>query len=113
MRLLVCGGRTYDDAKAVYRSLDTLNPDVVIHGGANGADTLADNWAEDNGKEIEVFEADWDRHGRAAGPIRNQAMLDEGRPDAVLAFPGGPGTEDMIARAKRAGLHVYQYVPPQ
>jgi hypothetical protein len=55
-----------------------------------------------------VFYADWDKHGRAAGPIRNQQMLDEGKPDLVVAFllPQGSGTLDMIRRTEKAGIEV-------
>jgi hypothetical protein len=48
--------------------------------------------------------ADWEKLGRSAGPIRNQAMLDEGRPDLVVAFPGHHGTADMVRRARAAGV---------
>lgn len=56
----------------------------------------------------EVFRADWDKHGKAAGPIRNQEMLDNGKADALVAFWDGksPGTKDMIRRAKRKGIKV-------
>jgi hypothetical protein len=57
---------------------------------------------------IDVYVAQWKKHGRAAGPIRNQRMLDEGKPDLVVAFPGGRGTADMIRRAERAGVPVQQ-----
>jgi hypothetical protein len=55
---------------------------------------------------IDVYVAQWKKHGRAAGPIRNQRMLDKGKPDLVVAFPGGRGTADMIRRAERAGVPV-------
>jgi hypothetical protein len=51
--------------------------------------------------------ADWNTHGRAAGPIRNQRMLDEVKPELVVAFPGGRGTADMVRRAREAGVNVY------
>ena len=73
---------------------------VVIHGGARGADDLARQWGEISvGIEGVEFRADWTAHGKAAGMIRNQRMLDEGRPDLVVAFPGGRGTADMVRRA--------------
>ena len=53
---------------------------------------------------IELFPADWKVRGRAAGHIRNQQMLDEGRPHLVVAFPGGRGTADMVRRARAAGI---------
>ena len=50
-------------------------------------------------------------NGYRAGPIRNQEMLDKGKPDLVIAFPGGKGTADMVGRALRTGVFVYR-VPP-
>lgn len=79
---------------------------VVIHGAARGADTLAAEWARDRGIPVLPFPADWDSHPRAAGPIRNAQMLREGKPDVVIAFPGGRGTANMIDQAERAGVPV-------
>lgn len=107
-RVLVCGGRNYSDEAKVFAELDALAPDVVIEGGAGGADGLAWLWTRRKlgpGRLL-TFKAEWDRDGRAAGPKRNQRMLDEGKPDLVLAFPGGRGTADMVRRAKRAGVEV-------
>lgn len=103
MKVLVCGGRKFGNAQHVWYALHALNEDrgvdQVIHGGTSGADTLAGEWARANGVPERVFRADWARYGRAAGPIRNQEMLLHGKPDLVLAFPGGRGTEDMVDRA--------------
>jgi len=78
----------------------------VIAGGANGADTMAKHLAHAWNVPFRMFRADWNTHGKAAGPIRNQRMLDEGKPDLVVAFPGGRGTADMVRRAKAAGVLV-------
>jgi hypothetical protein len=106
MKVLVCGGRGYQDWQTVGSQLDALKPALVIHGGATGADSLAGKWAEQHGVPCRVEFADWSTHGRAAGPIRNQKMLDEYAPDLVLAFPGGRGTEDMKRRARAKGVPV-------
>lgn len=106
MRILVCGGRDYSDRAAVDLVLTLAKPSCVIHGAQTGADTLAGDWAKRNGVPVEVYPADWKRLKYAAGPIRNQQMLDEGKPDYVIAFPGGVGTADMVRRAKKAGLKV-------
>ena len=106
MKLLVCGGRDYQDFAAVYREIERLKPDVVIHGAARGADSLAGIAAQRMGITVWPFPADWKMHGKSAGPIRNRKMLKEGMPDKVLAFPGGRGTADMIAQAKAAGVEV-------
>lgn len=77
---------------------------MLIHGAARGADTLAAEWAAARGVTAEAYPANWDLHGRSAGPIRNRRMLRKGKPDVVIAFPGGAGTADMIRQAKAAGV---------
>lgn len=114
-RVLVCGGRDFEDWDLFDDTLckldDIFGFDTVISGGAKGADTLAIRWAtkeEYEDLKLEVYPADWINHRKAAGPIRNQQMLDEGEPDLVVAFPGGTGTADMIRRAKKAGVDVIE-----
>ena len=112
MRLLVCGGRDFEDQARLNRVLAELhlrhNITCIIHGGARGADMLAGTWAICSHIQYEVYHADWKRYGRAAGHMRNTEMLVRGRPDAVLAFPGGRGTANMVAQAKRAGIRVWK-----
>ena len=111
MKVLVTGGRSYQDHECVSRVLDAIHEQTritaIVTGGAQGADWLAGFWARSKG--IEVFEcpANWVRNGRAAGPIRNQAMLDA-NPDLALcvAFPGGVGTANMILLSEKRGLAV-------
>ena len=107
MRVLVCGGRDYDDKVKLYWELGHIEGiTCVISGCARGADTLAIEWAGDNNVTVAPFPADWKTHGKAAGHIRNQQMIDKGKPDLVVAFPGGRGTADMVARAQKAGIQV-------
>lgn len=118
MRAIVCGGRDYRDQDHIWNTLCEIDArrgpiTCVIHGAATGADTEAMIWAQTpriSGRKIfhAPFTADWHKHGRAAGPIRNQRMIDEGRPDIVIAFPGGRGTADMVACARRAGIEVVE-----
>jgi hypothetical protein len=82
--------------------------DAVIDGEARGADRMPGGWACRRGIENIKFRAEWEKLGRKAGPIRNQSMLDEGRPDVVVAFPGGRGTADMVRRARAAGVEVIE-----
>jgi predicted Rossmann-fold nucleotide-binding protein len=109
-RVLICGGRDYDDRDALQAALDRLHAEhgfaVVIAGGARGADTLAAQWAERRGLPAQVYMAEWEKLGRKAGPIRNQRMLDEGKPALVIAFKGGTGTAGMIALAGKAGVPI-------
>lgn len=117
MRVLVCGGRnaTVEERKQVYAYLcDTFHgvvkePLTIISGMARGVDTVAAEWAQDqmSGNVIlDKYPAHWAEHGRAAGYIRNKQMLDEGKPDLVIAFPGGVGTAMMVKLAKEAGVPV-------
>jgi len=106
MRAIVCGGRDFDDVDLAYATLDRLRPSVVISGGARGADSIGEMWAHERGVHVERFPADWYKHGRSAGPIRNEQMLKEGKPDMVIAFPGGRGTAHMVKIAREAGVPV-------
>jgi hypothetical protein len=110
VRILVCGGRDFHDFWAVDNILSVYKPRLtwIIHGAAAGADALANEWAADNEIPTIRFPADWGRHGRSAGPIRNQQMIDEGKPDLVIALPGRRGTADMKARARKAGIAVIE-----
>ena len=113
VRVLVCGGRAFDDRDMLNAALDKVHQErgftLLIAGGARGADTLAEEWANAVGLPCTVYRADWENLGRKAGPIRNQQMLDEGRPDLVVAFPGGRGTADMVGRARSAGIEVIDF----
>ena len=110
MRVLVCGGRDFDDEALLTKILDELNElhhfTALIEGDARGADQLAGKWAEARGIEHLVFPANWKKYRAAAGPIRNKQMLDEGMPDLVIAFPGGKGTANMIQQALDKGVSV-------
>jgi hypothetical protein len=112
MRVLVCGGRNYTDRDHIWNTLCELDIKygpftLIIHGCATGADNEAMIWAQAMpGVKHLPFEADWVRHGRAAGPLRNRRMIYEGKPELAVAFPGGKGTADMVAQAERAGIKV-------
>ncbi len=110
-RILVCGGRDFDNKEFVFDRLDMLDGkfdgiDVVINGGAKGADTLAAKWAKSRGIAVVTFEAKWKTYGKSAGSIRNALMLTDGKPDVVVAFPGGKGTINMIRQAKKKGITI-------
>ena len=116
MRVLVCGGRDYQDYTKVCeilcdlrKKLELAEPLVVIEGGARGADTMAKMWATavPNATVVE-YPADWTTYGKSAGYIRNSQMLKEGKPDLVVAFPGGTGTAMMVKIAKLAGVEVIE-----
>lgn len=115
MRVLICGSRGWSDSRPIRALVDSL-PDgtTVVHGAAPGADSLAGEAVRlrrvASGGDIkeERHPADWARHGRAAGPIRNREMLNSGI-DQVYAFrlPGeSPGTDHMVRIAREAGIPV-------
>lgn len=118
MRVLVCGSRHFKDYMFLKEVLDNFhdknNITEIIHGAAKGADLMAAEWAMSRSTSmgaamgIRAFPADWNKHGKAAGPIRNKQMLDEGKPDKVIAFlaPNSRGTQNMIDQATKAGKPV-------
>lgn len=127
MRVLVCGGR---DFGAENTGSDPINPELcaqwnfgmrflkakfgegkgvtIISGGATGADALGEDYTLCSHAKLEHYPADWSQYGKKAGYIRNQQMLDEGKPDLVIAFPGGKGTAMMVELAKKAGVEVIE-----
>ena len=130
-RILVCGGREYGyrtnaetnkkerhqpDIDHIWRTLNLVRsainrPLIVIEGEQRGVDRLAREWAEERGLDVRGFPADWNKYGKRAGFIRNSQMLKEGKPHAVIAFPGGVGTKMMIAIARKEGIPVREFYP--
>lgn len=103
-RLLICGGRDYRLGSYVADILTLLAPIEIAEGGARGADRWAQEWARQASVPCRTFMANWELHGRAAGPIRNRQMFDQFKPDGIVAFPGGPGTADMVDVGLESGL---------
>lgn len=108
LTLIVCGGRNFRDREYVFKVLDFVREkrdiSLIIHGGATGADSLADEWAIARGMERMAFKANWELYGKAAGPKRNSVLADIG--DGVIAFPGGSGTADMIRQARAKNIPI-------
>ena len=106
MRTIIAGSRGITDPAVVDLALENCwwVPSVVISGGARGVDASGLQWAKDHGVPTVVHEADWDLHGRAAGPIRNNAMLSCA--DALVAIWDGtsPGTRHIIREAGLRGV---------
>lgn len=115
IRVLVFGGRDFDNwakldevlSNFFYRDHPSKVP-VLIEGGAIGVDFLARVWAKHHGFDFEEYPAQWKKHGKAAGAIRNQQMIDEGYPDFAIGFPGGTGTADMIRRLKKNNIKLIE-----
>lgn len=130
-KVLVCGGRDFgwkylptnekvvnkeevafleNKLNIVKKALDEVGKSmVVVQGEANGADNWAKKWAEKNGIKTLDFPADWNQHGKKAGYIRNKQMLDEGKPELVIAFPGGKGTKMMMTLSQQYDIPVKNY----
>lgn len=97
--IIITGGRDYDDWAMVQDVLLFLNPGLVIQGGAEGADKLAKEWCEYNNVNCVQIDADWNTHGKSAGPKRNLKMVQDFPKAIIVAFPGGKGTENCIKTA--------------
>jgi hypothetical protein len=109
----VCGGRDFTDRDFLYKKLDELQNwegsfDIVITGGARGADTLAKEWAEERGIHCAEVKALWNKFGKRAGYERNAAMLALD-PYLVVAFPGGIGTNMMVDLAEKQWVEVRDF----
>ena len=116
-RILITGSRNWNDEQALaaplfeYTGCYRQDELVVVHGGCpTGADAIAEKLCQNYGIRTEVHLADWDKHGRAAGPIRNQQMVDLGA-DICLAFPLGEsrGTRHCMRVAEKAGIKVVNH----
>lgn len=117
MRILITGSRDWTDKQLLANKLFeitgcyTKDEIVVVHGGCpTGADAMAEQLCQNYGIATEVYPADWNKHGKAAGPIRNQQMVDLGA-DICLAFPKGEsrGTRHCMRAAEKAGIEVVNY----
>lgn len=117
-RVLVTGSRDYDDQEYLWVMLDEYhkehNIELIIEGGARGADLMARNWAYHNRIPWVTFPAKWHKYGIAAGPLRNKEMLEMGEPDVVLAFPLWTldltiGTKNMVKQAQKAKVLTIVY----
>lgn len=121
MRVIVSGSRDWTDSARIWAALDNVlnesdpSPLVVVHGNAPGADSIANQWAtyhHNNGYNVEpeAHPAQWTKHGRRAGPLRNQEMVDAGA-DLVLAFikDNSPGASHLVREARTAGIPVEEF----
>lgn len=114
MRVMVTGGRGFADyslaAATLGRYLSTA--DTLVHGACRGCDEICARIAQETGIVTEPHPAQWDRYGKAAGPIRNREMIDSGI-DLVIVFPGGRGTANAERLARERGIRVIRAVEEQ
>lgn len=110
MRLLVCGGRHFEDAETVQRALVSLHwkntVTVLIHGSVTGSGIVAEAWARRAGVPVVRYPPNWELYGSKAERLRSQFMLHDSRPELVMAFPGGRNTADLVQQAINAKIAV-------
>ena len=109
MKVIIAGSRTIDDVRLVQNVVidASFHISEVVSGCARGIDQCGEKLAKKWGVPVKKFSADWNKHGRAAGPIRNAQMAEYA--DALIAIWDGSsrGTLNMIQEARREGLDVY------
>ena len=114
MRVIVCGGRNFNDVQFVLTKLDEFHANhpitELIEGGATGVDAYASAWCAHKNIKHERVNAEWHIYKKSAGAIRNKAMLAM-QPDMVIAFPGGPGTAHMKKIAYAEDIPVVEMNP--
>lgn len=113
MKVLVCGGRKFNNKELLYNVLSDLHKNKkitkIINGNASGADSLARDWAIDNKVECVSYVANWTRYGKKAGILRNIDMLRMSTPDLIVAFKGGKGTEHMVKISRDKNKPILDY----
>jgi hypothetical protein len=109
MRVIIAGGRDFNDFWVLQDAIEESGFDIetVVSGGAKGVDAMGEIFANEMNLKLNIYQADWERHGRAAGPIRNRKMAEHA--DALIALWDGKsrGTKNMIETATKLGLKVY------
>lgn len=104
MKVIIAGGRDFNDMRILAQAIKDSKFKIteVVSGAASGADRLGEYWANANDVPIRRFPAKWKILGRAAGPSRNREMARYA--DALIALPGGSGTNNMIYEADEREL---------
>ena len=108
MKIIITGGRNFNDYEKVKNTLDSLNPSLIVHGDCRGADKLASIYATEKG--VRQLKYPYiSKYGRAGGPIRNFKMCSENKDAFLVAFPGGNGTDSCVKIAEKLGLKVLKF----
>jgi len=109
VKYIIAGGRNYALSNEDTDRLDRIKGEMteVVTGGAKGADSDGEVWAELEGVPVRRFPAEWKRYGRGAGIVRNREMVEYA--DAAVVFPGGRGTESLYELARKAKLVIYDW----
>ena len=106
MKVEVIGSRGFNDYELVVKTLSNLHITLLVSGGAKGADTLGEKYANEHDIPTLIFKPDWEKHGKAAGMIRNTDIVNNA--DTVIAFWDGEskGTKDSISKAEKLGKNI-------
>jgi hypothetical protein len=110
MKIIIAGGRFYNFTIRSAIAIDIINTlygpiTEIVSGSCTGADKGGESYAKLRGIDLKIFKADWNRNGKAAGPIRNKKMAEYA--DGVVLFPGGRGTQSMYNEAKKAKIKIF------
>ncbi len=117
-KILICGSRHFDDYSLLETTVNGIREQLkfeedieIVSGHCVGADLLGETYAQKNNVSLKTLHADWQEHGKAAGPIRNKKMVDyiKGGNSCVIAFAGNNsrGTMNTISLAKKEGIPVF------
>ena len=106
IKVAVVGSRDFDRYLLLKKTLDSHFIDVIVSGGARGADSLAEEYANENNIPTEIYKPDWNKYGKRAGYIRNKDIVDAS--DYVIAFwdRQSRGTRSTVNLARKAGKRV-------
>lgn len=111
MKTIIAGSRTFNDYNLLKSKLDYYRQNntitQIVSGGAAGADTLGEKYSDENDIDLVIMRADWDTHGRAAGPIRNRKMAEYA--EVLIAVWDGQsrGTKNMIEEMNKLKKPVF------
>jgi hypothetical protein len=115
MKTIIAGSRTITNWETVKNAIEWSGFEIteVVSGHANGVDLIGEKWARLNKIPVKTFpvkKADWDKFGKAAGPIRNRRMAEYGEQLIAIQKGGSGGTQNMVEEAKKRGLPVFLFV---
>lgn len=106
MKVAVIGSRTFNDYELLRQTLSKLEITLVVSGGAKGADSLGEEYANANNIPTKIFLPDWEKYGKSAGMLRNSDIINEA--EIIVAFWDGEskGCKDAIAKANKLNKKV-------
>lgn len=113
MKVIIAGSRNETNYAVVKNAIELSEYRItkIISGGCRGVDKFGEQYAKENNIPCRVFKADWAKYGKAAGPKRNRAMVEEADALIAILYPGSRGTRDMIRTALKQGLKVFVHTP--